>query len=407
MSTVTSLAQMVEIRNNVFQLDNNPYISAADKTLLSSVLDINSRFSTVTRWDDIIIATKQDIENQTTLIMQRDNDNYITFSKNLSTTTPQPSQEWTRVTQNMVKNFRDNPVGGLTDPSANNLTNHVITDGYLNVLKSLFREICNLKYQNEDHFRPDYFDRLTNHIRDNTDVQININGEISYISYSSYLRFCKDVIAGVLGTGTYTATTLQIFLIVFRPWLIATYLTKLIRNIQDSATTNKPRTLYMQSVLSVVFRLYIIQTYLILKQLLTTNVNLNGLIEYERNLLLKQSGGTEANNTQNTVVFSELGNILTVATETNNKIMAVGSALEQQKINLEKALANDISATSRLNNWMIMFWVVFSLLVLILSLGAVTIYMPDNEILRAITIYTCSTALLAIIIYWLVLAIKK
>jgi hypothetical protein len=404
MSTVTSLAQLVEVRNNVFQIDKNPYISEADQILLRSVLNINSRFSSVTRWDEIIIATRTQIENQTTPMVQ--SGDYISFRQPITQYTPQPSQDWTSVTTKLVTSFRSTPFRGLSDAGQNKLSNPDIPNGYLDVLKSLFTNICNSKYQSDSAFTSTYFDTLITDKIEKINVVININGEISVIPYDTYLILCQKAVVDIFAK-LYRAEHLQLFLVVFRPWLIVMYLSKLIRNTQDTAKTNKPRTLYIQTVLSVVFRLYIIQTYLVLKQLIINNVGLDDLISLELTLLRQETGGNRETVNAVPTVFSELGNLLNVASETNTNIVAVGSVLEQQKINLEKALANDLSANSRLNNWMIVFWLVFTILVLILALGGATLYLSDNQDLKSTTIYICSTALIAIIIYWLVVAVKK
>jgi hypothetical protein len=160
----------------------------------------------------------------------------------------------------------------------------------------------------------------------------------------------------------------------------------------------------MQSVVTIVFRLYMIQTYMVLKQLILSNVGIDDLIKFEVERMLQDIGG--ASGTTPTV-FSELGNILSEAKSTNSEIMAVGSVLEQQKINLEKALANDVAANSRLKNWTIVFWVVFVLFVLLLALGITAIYLPENQVISAVSIYVSGIAILAVVVYWLVIAIKK
>lgn len=405
MSVQTSVAQKVDIVNSFFQLDNNPYVSNADKTLLSSVSDINAKFSSVTRWDDVIIANKIQIENQTTPIVQRGG--YITFNTSLLSTNAdqmKPSAAWTKITQNLVKNFKTNPITGLQDPAVNKLTQVSITNGYLDVLKHLFADICNLKYQSET-FSSTFFDTLISHAVSNVGITTRYNGEPGVIDYQTYLQFCQQNIVTLFGMpGTYTAAQIQLFLIIYRPWLIANYLVQLIRNTSDSVKSVKPRTLYMQSTLVVVFRLYMVQTYMVLKQLLTSNVGLDDLIEFEVQMIQKDIGSADG---ATPAVFSELGSILSEATSTNKNIVAVGSVLEQQKINIEKALANDVAANSRLKNWTIVFWLVLVLFVLLLAMGITAIYLPDNKILSAVNIYVSAVAILAVVIYWLVIAIKK
>jgi hypothetical protein len=405
MSVLTSVAQKAEIQNRFFYVDNNPYVSDVDKILISKVVDINSQFSSVTRWDDVIIANRSQIENQTTPIVQRGQ--YISFNTSLTSTNAdqlQPTDDWTRITQNLVQNFQNGPTTGLQDPSVNKLSDPNVTNGYLDVLKRLFADICNLKYQSTA-FNSTFFDTLINKAVANVDITTRYNGEPGVVDYETYLQFCQQNIVTLFGMpGTYNASQLQLFLIIYRPWLIAYYLVRLIRNTNDSVTTQKPRTLYMQSVLKIVFRLYLIQTYLVLKQLVTSNVGLDDLIDFEVQMLLSDIGSTSGDSP---VVFSELGSILSEASFTNTNIRAVGSVLEQQKINLEKALSNDVSASSRLKNWTIVFWIVFALFVVVLGIGIAAIYLPDNKILSPISIYTSAIAILAIVIYWLVVAIKK
>jgi hypothetical protein len=405
MSIQTSVAQKVEVSNNFFQLDNNPYISQADKVLLSKVVNVNSRFSSVTRWDDVIIANRAQIENQTTPIVQRGQ--YITFNTDLLSTNSdqlQASDAWTKIATDLVKNFKDSPITGLQDPSMNKLFDPTITSGYLDVLKRLFADICNVKYRSTT-FNSTYFDTLINRAVKNVSIITRYNGEPGVIDHETYIQFCQQNIVTLFALpGTYTASQIQLFLIVFRPWLIANYLVLLIRNTSDSVTSTKPRTLYMQSVVTIVFRLYMIQTYMVLKQLILSNVGIDDLIKFEVERMLQDIGG--ASGTTPTV-FSELGNILSEAKSTNSEIMAVGSVLEQQKINLEKALANDVAANSRLKNWTIVFWVVFVLFVLLLALGITAVYLPENQVISAVSIYVSGIAILAVVVYWLVIAIKK
>jgi hypothetical protein len=335
----------------------SPYISQQDTTLLQQLLNIIQRFSSVTKWDTLILCTQQDINSYPDFTST---DSYFTIDKSTQPIEPGNLPSGWQAIAGMIYVSMSSKDGLM---NSNDMMTNITQMSYLNVFKELCTQVCNVK---GSFYNNNYFDSLIQQVNASADKKLN--------KLEDFLLSCKNVITKLRET-TYSEYDKRVFIVCFRPFLIALFIINniFIKDVGASVNISKSDVLLVQYQAVLTFRVYMMQTMMLLLQLVypTTSANLTkvtSVIDNEINLV-----GKLVNVGSNDAYFTQVATMLSENQQGSQKLYSMTSQIDNMKSNLEKAVVKQLSLVSQERRSFITMWVWISVMILFLAVCIVSV----------------------------------
>ena len=390
------------------------FLDTEEKHLFYEIVDIIDNFSAKTQWDYIIFA------NETNALDLNTND---TGSYNLATYDLGALGE---ADLNKAKDVVFSQVGkkvltymannGLNVASQNDLMSPEVQRAYLHTLFYICNEAIVQKEIKQTaggttQYSIDSWTQLVEFIFFNTTIK-------THDGYKSLNTYLLDVKRAVVSYAGISERDKKIFLFFMKPALVGLYIMRFIRvttvNSQGGMLTSiaaeneKPNGFLIEVISMFVFRLYVVQTAMLLLKV-TANTeavsSLNQIIDAEKALITSMFDSSSEN-----TYYSQLNEMMKQNKISGEQLQDTVLKLQMARNNLEKAVNNDImvnGAVKRSYAWMYTWMSLFIVTVVVL---VALVLLADNEKRPAFFMYTfaaCGGMSLVVLIAFFIKMIRS
>lgn len=342
------------------------FMTPSERLLVGELCNIPQSFSNITQWDHCIFSTRDSIAaislNPTSLY-RIDNSNVSITSETLADV----QNSWSKVGEAFYKSMLEK--SSIAVAANNSLLQSNTQLAYLDVLKELC--INNLVTKGYTQYNNNTFDPLITTLSNSVSIQQDDAGD-NFKTLTTYLGDCKKQIIGYTGL---VQDDIKAFLGCFIPFLVATYIVGFIKTVDKTSSLNdtKPTGFIPQIVAIFIFRLYLIQTSLVLVQVTpptkpSGRSALFNVANYEIDLMLKMLQTDLSNNS------SYIGDIAVMLAQNRSKgesLDEITQRIVMAKANLDKAVANDqiINPSVKQSNIVKWIWIGTFIFTFLLLLG--------------------------------------
>jgi hypothetical protein len=410
--TISGNAQIKFVEQLANNSDSNPYLSAAEQSLSDEFFNIINKFSTATDWDQIIFTSIQDIK---TGIPDYTN-NTIPYSLQLKpdlTITQEmidgKKSAWSKIGSMTYSAMREkdciNCIACANINEKNDLMSMCTQSAYTDVFKKICLNVCNTV--TDKAYLDNKFDILINDILLTLSIVGSEQGQ-SYITLQNFLNNCKNK---VYDNDSYTLEDRKIFLVCFKPFLIACYIMSFIRinNVDEKVNQYKPSSLMIQLLACTAYRMYIIETILVLVQLTTSTdaSNMYLIVNYEIQAILKMISN---DSNEFSSLFKDLRELIQKNQDSSVELQKITTNLDAAKANLEKAVHADASLEGSLkkSNMFVILWIVLVVCLIITAavLGFLT-YKKHDSLYAFILFGVAGAICVGVLVNLFVMAIRS
>jgi hypothetical protein len=341
------------------------FMNTQEKMIFNELVGIIDNFADRTGWNNIITATANTVKTM-------DINNLSSY--NLPLQSGNPIGPWLQVSAAMYSDMQAQ--NDINIAKNNNLLNSGTQNAYLYMLLRVCNTALRIKGDIYSAYSETTFQQWMTDINNN--VSILSNG--SYKTLNTYLLHVKSYIRTYANAND---DQRRAFLFCYRPFLVALYISRFIMttNAYDAFAKDKPSGLMIQVISMFVFRVYILQTALLIMNVLSkTNAGSAGLtqmsnvIQFERSMINQMF---DSNNDSS--YYSELTKMLQENKTNSASLKDTVLKLDMAKGNLEKAVTNDIIVNKELKKsfaWMYTWMSLFILTVVVLG---VLVLMANND----------------------------